>query len=336
MSFENMVITKHNDYIILNYQKYKIRNSNINELGLYRSVVKKNDEIVCVSPGKALELSDFLDKYQEYKIEEFVEGVMVNCFYDKELDDWQQACYDEINNKHIKELFNNMFDKENWSKLNKKYSYSFVIQDKSLDLATKKREIYLIDVFNKFEVVAKKPELKNVLVPNIYKRPLKEVVEEKCHINSNHLCKGVVLKYKNKRAKILNSSFEYYRYIFNNSSIQKIFEFFYFRKRDFIEKHGINLYNTMKKNYYNLTYGIYITYRNVYIRKTDDISIYETSIQQILNDLHNDYINLLMPSKKYIDKKYTIKKMNNYSHYFKFKLVSSISTFYKILSKLRI
>ena len=112
-----------------------------------------------------------------------------------------------------------------------------------------------------------------------------------------------------------------------------------FRKKTlnkYIVKYGINTLNMIKKMYYNLTYKIYITYRNIYIRKTDSIDNYFDVKKKILLNLHNKYINSLMPSGKYITKRYVIDYINELPSYELFILVSDIKMLYKRLNKLRI
>lgn len=327
--------THQGDYTILNYRRDKVYDC-IDAVAPYRSVIMKKDKVLSVSPQKSFDYYTFLNRYSEYSIEELIEGPMVTCFYDKDIDTWQLATRTELNNSSTKELFNILFDKENWSKLNKSHAYSFVMQDKSLSLITNKRALYLVDVFDGFERVETKLTLKNVEIPEQYKAPFQEVIREKCHINSNHLCEGIMLKHKNERATFMNSSFEYYRYIFKNPALEKLFDFFCLKKKAFIAKHNAFYYQNIKRNYHNMTYHIYLTYRNIYIHKNDHLSNYDGLMVKVLKDLHHDYIHILMPLKKYVDKKHTIKKINEYSNHFKFQLVTNIRAFYALLSKLRI
>jgi len=51
-------------------------------LGIYRSVVYKGDKLVCFSPPNSMPRDLFLDQHPTHTTEEFVEGTMVNAFYD--------------------------------------------------------------------------------------------------------------------------------------------------------------------------------------------------------------------------------------------------------------
>jgi hypothetical protein len=342
-NINHITITNINKYEILNYEKDYITNDNRNTLGLFRSVIMKDNKILCISPGKTYELNSFLNKYSKYKIEEYIEGIMINCFYDNE---WHIATYDSIDNKTICEIFKGAFNEENWKLMNKTNTYTFIFQDPSLELINNKQsKIYLIDVydksFNSIKDELKNKSMKDILLPNEIDIPLEEAIKRYCNINSDYSIKGLLLKSEdNVRTKIRNSSFEYFKYILNTDSIKIIFEYCYYSKRKephfFIQKYGNDSLNIIKRTYFDMTYNLYLTYRNIYIRKTDTIDNYNGYKKNILVKLHYEYINKLRIEKKYITKKYVIEYVNNLSSYDKFMLLSKISSFYKLLNKLRI
>ena len=57
-----------------------------------RSVIYKGDTVVCMSPGKSVPLDETIP-IQEYIVEDFVEGIMINVFYDEE---WKIATKSNI------------------------------------------------------------------------------------------------------------------------------------------------------------------------------------------------------------------------------------------------
>lgn len=324
-----------NGYKVINYKLNDVNICNIHELGKLKHVIFKDNHILARSPIKPCEFSYFIKNNENYTIEEYVEGVAINCFFHE--NKWNIATKDKVNDSDINYLFNSLFTYENWELMNKKYSYSFVIQDKSLNLITKSSKIYLIEVYNEnLDNVDINNKLKNIHTPKIFNEPLENIVKEKCHINSDYRCKGIILKSNDYCTKIQNSAFEYYRYIFNNSSLIKIFNYFYLSKEEYIEKYDSLLFSTVKKNFYELTYTIYIAYRNVYIRKSAKIHDFDCVIANVLKELHHDYINHLMTQKKYITKRYVIEKMNGYCSYKKFNMISNMPKLYKLLNKLRI
>tara|TARA_Y100000741_G_scaffold360743_1_gene343492 strand:+ start:536 stop:1594 length:1059 start_codon:yes stop_codon:yes gene_type:complete len=332
------------DYKVYNYNKYVINNDNIDTLGLFRSIIFKNNKCVCMSPCKSQELNYFIKHNPKYNIEEYIDGLMINCFWDS--GEWHIATYNMVDHNETSELFIKHFDTNNWDKLNKQYNYSFVFQHTSLPIINNKViKIYLIDIFDPIKICSVKTSclkavLNNVHTPQKICLTLDEAIKKYCFIDSEYTFKGLVLVNNNKRTKIRNSAFEYYKYIHGNNSLSIMFEFCYMYKNktlnNYILKYGKDTLSLIKKIYYNTTYNIYISYRNIYIRKTDSINNYADTKQKILLQLHKKYINELMPNKKYITKKYVIEYINNMSSYELFILISDIRIFYKYLNKLRI
>lgn len=154
------VITKEvyynkNKYYIVKYDKSKLTNENIFKNGLFRSVISRDGKVLSFAPPKSLkshhfkELYDFKDCY----IEEFVEGTMINVFYDKEYEyenekerekgKWVISTKSNIGAKnsffttgHInkEDTFEYMFYDTckacglDFDMLDKQYQYSFVMQ----------------------------------------------------------------------------------------------------------------------------------------------------------------------------------------------------------------
>lgn len=341
---DRILCKKFNKYKLCNYNKYFINNENIDTLGLFRSTIFKNDDCVCISPRKSYELNYFIKHNPDYTIEEFIEGIMINCFWDDGI--WHIASYNLVDNSDTKELFTKHFNKDNWNKLNKQYNYSFVFQHPSFPIINNKEvKIYLIDIFDPKKCCSVKSKtlsdvLENIFIPKQISLSLDEAVKKYCFIDSDYTFKGLVLVNDNKRTKIRNSAFEYYKYIHSNNSLSLIFEFCYMYKKkmlnSYILKYGKETSSMIKKMYYNTTYNLYITYRNIYIKKIDSIDNYSNYKKNILLSLHKKYINELMPYKKYITKKYVIDYMNDLSSYEMFIFISDIRIFYKFLNKLRI
>ena len=341
---DKIVCNNFKDYKLYNYNKYVVNDNNIDSLGLFRSIIFKNNKCVCMSPGKSSEFNSFVKHNSKYHIEEYIEGIMINCFFDN--DKWHIASYNLIDNNETRELFIEHFNNDNWEKLNKLYNYSFVFQHPSFHIINNiVTKIYLIDIFDPNNLCSVKTKtlknsFNNIFFPKKIDLSIQEAIQKYCYINSDYTFKGLVLVNKDKRTKIRNSAFEYYKYIHNNNSLSIIFEFCYMYKNKtlnlYILKYGTETLTLIKKMYYNLTYKIYINYRNIYIRKTDSINNYTGVKKKILLNLHKEYINILMPVGKYITKKYVINYINELSSYELFIFISEIKIFYKRLNKLRI
>ena len=339
--YKSIFISEINNYRLINYDKLHINYNSNDELRKLRSIIFYKNKCVCASPSKSYELNYFLKHNSNYIIEEFLEGIMINCFYSE--DKWHIATYNDIDNSKMKELFMKSFNNMIWKEMNKSYSYSFVFQHPLFPLVNNKiAKIYLIDVVDlDTHSSLKNHTLTNVFYPKRIDLSLENAITKYCNINSDYTMKGLILKTDDgKRTKIRNSSFEYCKHIHKNNAICLIFDFCYLCKgnnyKSFIKKHGIESFNVIKKTYFNITYNIYLNYRNIYIRKVDLINYHSVKNKCLLENIHCAYINILRPHGKYVTKKYVINYMNNLQSYDLFLILSGIRIFYKRLNKLRI
>ena len=161
----NVVTHKKGNYILIKYNKTGLSASNVDTLGNFRSVILNTDtgNIVCFAPPKSFYFELFQDKYiedmaEEKKItfEDYVEGTMVNAFYDGE---WQISTRSVIGGKGVfykgGKTFRQMFLEcmeacsLEFDDLNSDYCYSFVIQHPDNRIVSKVRSpsLYLCAVY---------------------------------------------------------------------------------------------------------------------------------------------------------------------------------------------
>ena len=151
-----------NNFLVLKYNKASLNKNTMNTLGMFRSVIFKNGKIVCFSPIKSLQLDDFFENnsLKTVYLEEFVEGTMVNCFFDKEKMDWEIATrsvvgakttFSKDTKKTFKDMFEEAFEKLGltWDMFSREFSYSMVLQhpENKLVLEISEPNLYLVDVF---------------------------------------------------------------------------------------------------------------------------------------------------------------------------------------------
>jgi len=130
-----------NTYQLIQYNKSKLNKNNYDDYGLFRSIIfnLNNKNMVCYSPPKSLTFELFQKKINNSVIvEEFVEGTMINLFYDENT--WQIATKGSIggNCKFYQgegsQTFYDMFKQTcdevnfNYNILPTEYSYSFIMQ----------------------------------------------------------------------------------------------------------------------------------------------------------------------------------------------------------------
>ena len=157
--------TKNNhQYTILQYDKDFIYLSNISSYGLLRSVILSGSDVVCFSPPKSVPCDVFIKNYPTKTAliiaEEFVEGTMINVFYDFNNKCWQTATRKTVGADvrfytHSTKTFNTMFQEAcaaanlSVDSLNPFLCYSFVLQhpENRLVIPHKFPQLYLIAIY---------------------------------------------------------------------------------------------------------------------------------------------------------------------------------------------
>jgi len=154
-------VSSFRDYKLVKYDRNRIASDNVATLGLWRSVIIRNGKIVCVAPPKATSLSSFMRTYSasdgKIQLEEFVEGTMINVFWDG--DDWEMASRSLIgaNGFYYKNspTFRKMFLEANsrnieFTLLDKRLIYSFVVCHPCNRLVAplKTPHLYLVEVLS--------------------------------------------------------------------------------------------------------------------------------------------------------------------------------------------
>lgn len=245
-------------YNILRYDKNGLSRDRVESVGLFRSVVYKNGKILCFSPPKALPNDKFMEMHpnpEECVAEEFIEGTMINVFFDNSVgvtgrvvNDWEISTKSTVGARvsffrdgEVKhdETFRYMFLEAAGVRglefdpgLRKDYCYSFVLQHPKNRIVTPftEMEIYLIACYNidtKSYCVTSVPirEVKDLFKNTDVKYP-KEVqfgsyegVREMWESgNIDYKEMGVVIKHKmsGDRMKIRNPNYELVRKLRGN------------------------------------------------------------------------------------------------------------------------
>jgi len=155
--------TKSNQkYFIIKYYKDFLGPDIIGTYGLLRSVILAENTVVSFAPPKTMSPDIFMNKYpvksDSIVAEEFIEGTMMNVFYDHRINSWQIATRNTIGAEvcfYGNKTFNTMFmeacasNQLDLNSLNTKYCYSFVLQhpDNRIVIPFKNPQLYLIAVY---------------------------------------------------------------------------------------------------------------------------------------------------------------------------------------------
>lgn len=168
----NHYSTKANEkYRIITYNKEFLRPDLINSYGLLRSVILSGPKVVSFAPPKSLSGEHFMLKYptktKSIVAESFIEGTMINVFYDithyETNDCWRIATRNTVGGdvsfyKGSNMTFNQMFSEACISNnidikltrlLNPNFCYSFVLQHPANRIVVpfKKPQLYLVAVY---------------------------------------------------------------------------------------------------------------------------------------------------------------------------------------------
>jgi len=155
-------------YQIIRYDKDFLSFDLYLDLGMYRSIILNLDtkKVVAMAPPKSLQLENQTFKgidFKDIQIQEFVEGTMINVFWDDSNNIWEISTRSSIganvkfyqgkDTKTFKQMFEETLEsigeKDLFNKLDKNLMYSFVIQHPENRIVTpfKDPNLYLIDVY---------------------------------------------------------------------------------------------------------------------------------------------------------------------------------------------
>ena len=260
-----------------------------------RSIIYKGDTAVCMSPGKSVPLDDSIP-LEEYVIEEFVEGVMINVFYDGE---WKIATKSNVganctfeSHRTFAELFEECKQAVglSYEELNQSYCYSFVMQhpDHRIVTSVTTPTLVCVAVFHGTE-----ERLADIYPPWRFTFNTWEEAKEAAQ---QGLRKGLVFKRNGLRSKIrnrLHHSIESLkqnvpfpeRYFKLTPAMRK--EYLFYFPEDRVK---IDLTETMVRE---KTTILYHTYRDCFRLKKQKAK--DHPMKSALYDLHTIYLQELYP-----------------------------------------
>lgn len=244
-------------YSVIRYNKDLLVQDLISTYGLCRSVIVNNqNRVVSFAPPKSIPSDEFIKKFNENLLEvvaeEFVEGTMINVFWDQTIGltgSWEIATrntpgatcsfFKGINNKTFRDMFLEAAELNNlvFNMLNPNFSYSFVLQhpDNRIVVPFKKPQLYLVGIyaieqidknvivssFEPRELMKSSLELSKCMIkfPEVYKfTTYSELIEKYASMNTSYDVVGVVLhnRLTGERAKIRNPVYEQVRNLRGN------------------------------------------------------------------------------------------------------------------------
>uniref|UniRef100_A0A6C0KI23 T4 RNA ligase 1-like N-terminal domain-containing protein n=1 Tax=viral metagenome TaxID=1070528 RepID=A0A6C0KI23_9ZZZZ len=329
---------------LIKYNKHLLKNYEYNTLkGLLRSVLFTKDGIVAFSPPKSLseehiKCFDVDVKIQQntkkdtvansckvmncFKIEDFIEGIMVNWFYydnkwrmsTKSVLDGNCKFYDD-KQKTFRDLFFEAFEMLglNEEHFHKEYCYSFVLQHPDYRIVTPfmKPNLYLIDIFEcaaYWQVIKKNKDsecfrelLNRVSVPYIHNRInednsniWKNIKNNMINQNYSYQTVGFQISFGFMRHKIINPVYEKIKKLRgNNNKLQ--FQYYSLRHNgevaEFLKHYPEykSKFNEYRNDIHEFTTSLWKNYMMCYVTKVNLLEYCNYQFRPHIKALHEIY-----------------------------------------------
>jgi len=330
-------------YKVVRYDKNFLSIDLIPTYGLCRSVIiNSKNKVVGFAPPKSISSEQFIQKYNENTpgvvFEEFVEGTMVNVFWDDSIGlegGWEistrntvgatSSFYKSKQSKTFRDMFleasyeNNM----SFNLLDKKYSYSFVVQhpENRIVVPFKNPQLYLVAVYsivndnNGIIVEAHDSQqfkesfsTTSVKFPYYYNfHTYSDLIENCASMNTRYDCVGVVLhnKLTGERSKIRNPVYEQVRNLRGNQPKLQ-YQYLSLRKEGKVGEF-LKFYPESKKEFsgfrdqvHLFTDTLFANYVSCYIKKERPLKEFSEQYRTHMFNIHQKFINELREKKHFV------------------------------------
>lgn len=330
-------------YKIVRYDKNFLSVDLIPTYGLCRSVIiNSKNKVVGFSPPKSIPSEQFIQKYSENTqgvvFEQFVEGTMVNVFWDDSISltgGWEistrntvgaTSCfYKTKQSKTFRDMFLEAAATNNleFSLLDKKYCYSFVVQhpENRIVVPFKKPQLYLVAVYsinsdnNVITVDAHDSQqfkdffsTTSVMFPQCYTfNTYSNLIENFASMNTPYYCVGVVLhnKLTGERSKIRNPVYEQVRNLRGNQPKLQ-YQYLSLRKEgkvsEFLKFYPENKkeFSIFRDNVHLFTNTLFSNYISCYIKKEKPLKEFSQQYRTHMFNIHQKFINELREKKQFV------------------------------------
>lgn len=251
---KDLIVKKINGYYLMKYKKNKLNNDNMETLGLFRSVIVDDNQVLSYSPPKSITEDYFKDwmtqEKDKYIAQPYIEGTMVNLFWSPQIDDWEittrsnigaNCHYNMDNNITFRTMFLEamIYSNVEFDSFNKNFIYSFVLQHpKNKRVVPVNRPyLYLVNIYHLVENYCVVPittdgaedgdwyNFRNIQIPSYspdmssYKGFMK-YMNDLIDNEYSYIYPGYVIKTVDsvRRLKVVNPSYEYVKNIKGNTT----------------------------------------------------------------------------------------------------------------------
>jgi hypothetical protein len=342
-------------YSVIRYLKEFLCLDMIPTYGLCRSIILNSANVVVgFAPPKSIPSDTFIkrhpDKTAHLVAQEFIEGTMINAFWDPSVGlagGWEISTRNTVgatssffkgaNRKTFRDMFLEAAKEVNLSldKLNKDLCYSFVLQhpENRIVVPFKKPDLYLVALYNIKIVdgntmVMSYPmsDLKNfdwgpaaIKFPEIYEwNTYTELIEKYASMNTSYSTVGVVV-YNNltcERMKIRNPVYEQVRNLRGNQPKLQ-YQYLSLRKEgkvaDFLKFYPENKkeFSAFRDQVHLFTSTLFANYASCYIKKEKPLKEFSDQYRTHMFNIHKIYMDELREKKFFVTNTTVINYVNN-------------------------
>ena len=331
-------------YSVIRYLKEYLCLDMIPTYGLCRSVILNSaNNVVGIAPPKSIPSDTFIkmhpDKNEHLIAQEFIEGTMINAFWDPSVGltgSWEistrntvgatSSFFKGVNQKSFRTMFLEALTSINLvlDSLNKDMCYSFVLQhpDNRIVVPFKKPDLYLVAIYNIKNIdgnwtVLSYPmsELKNynwgiatIKFPEVYEwNTYTDLIEKYASMNTSYIVMGVVV-YNNltsERMKIRNPVYEQVRSLRGN---QPKLQYQYLSLRnegkvaDFLKFYPENKkeFSGFRDQVHLFTNTLFANYASCYIKKAKPLKEFSEQYRTHMFNIHKIFMDELREKKMFI------------------------------------
>jgi len=340
----SFVTNNNKKYNLISYDKSVLSIDLIPTKGLIRSVIlSEKNKLLSFSPPKSIPFDTFskknVEKNDSLVAEEFIDGTMINLFWDETIGlngSWELATRNNVgadvsfyktnDTKTFRQLFMETVELVglNLATLDHRYCYSFVLQHpyNRIVVPFKKPQLYLVELYeivNEIDGTMKvfpqgrgtKTELflgTGVLFPEIYTWGSYEDLKlQFASSNTPYNVVGIIIKdlITGQRTKLRNPVYETVRQLRGNQSKLQ-YQYLALRKEGKVKDY-LKYYPEHKKEFalfremlHQFTITLYDNYVSCYIKKERVLNQFPENFRTHMFQIHQRYLNEMKEKKQHV------------------------------------
>ena len=346
----NNYSTKSNEtYSIVRYNKELLSCDLISTYGLLRSVILSGSQIVSFSPPKSISGDSFITKYptklDSIIAQEFIEGTMINVFFDQQNNCWQISTRNTVgaevsfykSSKTFNQMFmeTSIFNNLDIQILNPKYCYSFILQhpENRIVVPFKIPQLFLVSVYEIIQkeenIYVKEIDINEVKIgglwnytsirfPETYEfSSYSELITKFASPNTPYDILGIVVKNKDtgERTKFRNPIYEEVRHLKGNQPKLQ-YQYLCLRHSGKISDY-LKYYpearadmSQFRDHVHMFTNTLHQNYISCYVKKEKPLKEYPSQYKTHMFKLHEHFTNELRPKKLFVTNTIVINYVN--------------------------